>query len=104
MRQYYAYILASHAKSLYTGITNNIVRRVYEHRTGQGDFSSRYHIHRLVYYEVFARPMDAIRREKAVKRMRRRVKIKLIEKHNPMWLDLAAGWFDTPDPLCRDSE
>jgi putative endonuclease len=56
-----------------------------------------------MYYEVFLRPMPAIRREKAIKRMLRRHKIELIESRNPYWIDLATGWFDPRHPLTDDS-
>lgn len=93
MRQFHVYILASKSRRLYVGVTNDLVRRVYQHLTGSGDFTSRYRINRLVYFEEFGHPMQAIRREKAIKRMLRREKIEMIEKTNPAWNDLAAAWF-----------
>ena len=100
MRQFYTYILSSHSRRLYVGVTNNLVRRVYQHSRKETGFTARYHITRLVYYEVFADPMSAIRREKQLKRLLRREKIALIESVNAGWIDLAAGWFE---PLSRDS-
>src|SRR3982751_1667390 len=95
MRQYFVYILASKSRRLYAGVTNNLERRVYEHLTGCGTFTSRYHINRLVYFEVLRHPMQAINREKAIKRMLRVEKIALVESLNSHWDDLASGWFDS---------
>jgi putative endonuclease len=97
MRQFYVYILSSHSRRLYVGVTNNLHRRVFEHAQGLSTFTAQYKIRRLVHYEVFDRPMAAIRREKQLKHMLRREKIELIESVNAGWLDLAAGWFDPPD-------
>ena len=93
MRQFYVYILSSHSRRLYVGITNNLHRRVFEHVQGLSTFTAHYKIRRLVHYEVFDRPMAAIRREKQLKHMLRREKIELIESVSAGWLDLAAGWF-----------
>jgi putative endonuclease len=93
MRQYFVYILASKSRTLYVGVTNNLERRVWQHRNRLGNFTSRYRITRLVYYEVFPRPMMAIRREKRIKKLYRAEKIALIEAANPVWTDLAADWF-----------
>jgi putative endonuclease len=96
MRQFYTYVLSSHSRRLYVGVTNNLVRRVYQHRQKVKGFTARYNVTRLVYYEVFADPMSAIRREKRLKRLLRREKIALIESVNAGWLDLADGWFESP--------
>jgi putative endonuclease len=93
VRQFHVYVLASKSRRLYVGVTNDLVRRVYQHVTGAGNFTSRYRINRLVYFEELAHPMQAIRREKAIKRMLRREKIEMIEKVNPAWDDLAEQWF-----------
>jgi putative endonuclease len=98
MLQFFVYILASKSHRLYVGVTNNIERRLYEHRVGWSDFTARYRINRLVYYETRPHPMQAIRREKAIKHLSRAEKIALIEARNPRWKDLAEGWFDPPDP------
>jgi len=91
---YYVYILSSRSRNLYTGVTNNIARRVAEHREGIiPGFTSRYRIHRLVYVEPFGHPSAAIAREKQIKGWLRARKIALIEEQNPAWDDLAAGWF-----------
>lgn len=96
VRQLYVYILSSHSHRLYVGVTNNLERRLYEHVHRQSNFTSRYNINRLVYFETLGPPMSAIRREKALKRISRSQKIALIESTNPYWIDLAAGWFDPP--------
>ena len=90
----YVYIVASkYQGSLYIGVTNDIERRLYEHRSEciEG-FTSRYHIHRLVYYEAYADIKDAIRREKQLKGWRRDKKISLFETSNPEWKDLSKNW------------
>ena len=90
---YYVYILASRARgTLYIGVTNDLVRRVYEHRNDViGGFTSRYGVHTLVYYEMYQDVRDAIQREKRLKRWRRAWKIELIEKDNKDWHDLWPG-------------
>ncbi len=91
---YYLYILASRTKTLYVGVTNDIERRVWEHKTGYVDgFTKRYNIHRLVYYEDYAIIRDAIAREKQLKDWRREKKVALIESFNPEWDDLADSWY-----------
>ena len=91
MRQYFVYILASKSHRLYVGVTNNLERRLYEHRAGWSDFTARYRINRLVYFETRPHPMQAIGREKALKHLSRAEKIALIEAGNPHWKDLAEG-------------
>lgn len=87
---YYVYILASAKKSLSIGVTNDLRRRVYEHKTGTlPGFTARYQINRLVYYEVADEPLSAITREKQLKGWVRRRKIELIESVNPEWEDLS---------------
>ncbi len=87
---YYVYILASRKDgAIYIGVTNDIVRRVYGHRTKviQG-FTSRYNITRLVWFEIYEDPISAISREKELKKWRRAWKVQLIEAENPKWDDL----------------
>ena len=75
--------------TLYTGVTNDLVRRVWEHRNDTIDgFTKQYGVHRLVYYELHTSMIEAIRREKRIKKWRRAWKIELIEKENPDWRDL----------------
>ncbi len=93
MRQFYVYLLASHSRRLYVGITNNLLLRVAEHREGLSHFTARYRMTRLAYYECTGNVMSAIEREKEIKGWLRRRKIELIETVNPAWEDLAAGWF-----------
>ena len=90
MLQYYVYILASTTYgTLYTGITSNLVRRVYQHKTNQVEgFTKKYGVHKLVYYEVHGDVHEAILREKRIKKWNRDWKINLIERDNPHWLDL----------------
>ena len=95
MKQYYVYIVASLSKRLYTGVTNNLERRVFEHKTKEKEsFTKQYHIGRLVYYDTFRNVHEAIAQEKEIKGWRREKKIALIESMNPTWKDLSAGWFD----------
>ncbi len=88
-RQYYVYILASQRNgTLYIGMTNNLVRRVWEHRQGSVEgFTKKYKVDRLVYSECYDRPQDAIQREKRLKKWDRAWKIQLIESVNPDWKD-----------------
>jgi putative endonuclease len=90
MRSYWTYILASKPRgTLYIGVTNGLIRRVEQHRAGEGSaFTRRYHVHTLVWFEEFARARDAIQREKTLKHYNRDWKVSLIEHTNPHWLDL----------------
>jgi putative endonuclease len=82
--------------TLYIGVTANMPRRVYLHRAGVGsDFTSRYGLKRLVYFESFERMTNAIQREKSLKRYSREWKCNLIERENPHWDDLYVGVFIT---------
>ncbi len=87
---YYLYILASRRNgTLYVGVTNDIVRRGYEHRHGLVEgFTERHRVHHLGYVEPHTQIAQAIRREKAIKHWSRAWKIALIERDNPQWLDL----------------
>lgn len=90
---FYVYILASRSRNLYTGVTNNLYRRVLEHKCQMlAAFTSRYRICRLVHVETFRYVRDAIAREKQIKGWSRAKKLALIEKDNPGWYDLAEGW------------
>jgi putative endonuclease len=90
---YYVYLLASKKHgTLYLGVTNDLVRRVYEHRTkAVPGFAARYGVERLVWFEVNDTVEAAITREKELKKWRRDWKIRLIEENNPAWDDLYAG-------------
>ena len=88
-RSYHVYIMSSISRTLYTGVTNDLERRVQEHKSGTpGSFTERYKVNRLVYFEEFGHIVDAIAREKEIKRMTRTGKIKLVESVNPRWSDL----------------
>ena len=86
---YYIYIIASSSDVLYVGITNNLIRRMNEHRNCiiEG-FSKKYHCHRLVFYEYTEYVNDALLREKTIKSWSRKKKVELIESMNPCWKDL----------------
>ncbi|RKY34254.1 MAG: GIY-YIG nuclease family protein [Candidatus Omnitrophota bacterium] len=90
MKQYYVYILASKKNgTLYTGITNNLIKRVYEHRNNLvKGFTKKYLVHRLVLFELTLDVNSAIHREKCIKRWKRVWKIELIKRTNPEWKDL----------------
>lgn len=93
-KRYYVYILASRARSLYVGVTNNLIRRIGQHRAGRiPGFTSTYRVFRLVHYEVFTDVRRAIAREKEIKAWRREKKVRLILAENPTWEDLGAKWF-----------
>jgi len=87
---YYVYILASRRNgTLYIGVTNDLIRRVYEHKNGLiRGFTKRYNVHNLVYYEQTNDINSAINREKQLKKWYRKWKIELIERNNPDWNDL----------------
>lgn len=90
---YYVYILCSQRNgTLYIGITNNIVRRIYEHKTKMvKGFTEKYEVNKLVYMETYEDVSDAIHREKCLKKWNRSWKIRLIEEINPEWKDLSEG-------------
>jgi putative endonuclease len=95
-RTYWIYILASRSRNLYIGVTNDLQRRMTEHRQRLiPGFTSRYKIFRLVHCEQFADVRDAIAREKEIKGWRREKKIWLIERDNPTWQDLAESFAPT---------
>ena len=95
MKEYYVYILANYSRTLYIGVTNNLVRRIYEHKNQLNDgFTKKYGIHRLVHYEIFQEVSAAIFREKELKGWVRKKKIALIKQSNPEWKDLARDWYE----------
>ncbi len=98
MKQYFVYIMASHSRRLYVGVTNNLERRIYEHKQKLlGGFTARYNINYLVYAECMADIRAAIEREKQIKGWIREKKISLIESANPHWQDLSANWLEARD-------
>jgi putative endonuclease len=97
-RQYYVYIMASESGTLYTGVTNNLERRVYEHKNRLfPGFTDKYNITRLVYFEETSDIYSAIVREKQIKGWLRAKKVALIESINPKWKDLSADWYEKRD-------
>jgi putative endonuclease len=90
---FYVYLLASKKHgTLYLGVTNDLVRRTYEHRTkAVGGFTKRYDVNKLVWFEIYDDAVTAITREKELKKWRRDWKIRLIEETNPEWVDLYPG-------------
>ena len=105
-RTYWIYILASRSRNLYVGVTNDIQRRMVEHRQGLvPGFTSRYKIFRLVHCEQFADIRDAIAREWEIKGWRGEKKVGLIERNNPTWQDLAESFTPSeqqiPNPLAK---
>jgi putative endonuclease len=120
MRTYHTNILTNNSGTLYIGVTNDLHRRMREHRDKRNEgFTARYSIHRLVYFESTSSILEAIRREKRWKGWKRTRKIPLINSMNPEWKDLSAGWervlglhswirgaarieqVERPDPSCR---
>ena len=91
-RSYYVYTLASRiGGTLYVGITNDLIRRVFEHKSkSTPGFTERYDVAKLVYFEQLDDPENAIKREKRIKKWNRAWKIRLIEEFNPNWEDLYA--------------
>ncbi len=93
LNEYYVYIMTNASRTLYTGVTNDLQRRVYEHKSGRGSvFTKKYRITRLVYYEAYNDVRNAIAREKQIKGWRRSKKVVLIESQNPDWRDVSLDW------------
>ncbi|MEP6692320.1 MAG: GIY-YIG nuclease family protein [Gemmatimonadaceae bacterium] len=92
MREFSVYILASRSRCLYVGVTNDLRRRVAEHRSSSEGFTARYRIHRLMHFEPTSNVRSAIAHEKEIKGWRRSKKLALIETSNPTWQDLAEEW------------
>ena len=101
-RESYVYIMSNRSKTLYTCVTNNLERRVFQHkqRLVEG-FTKKYNLIELVYYEAGDDIRSAIQREKQIKGWLRKRKIDLIELVNPAWDDLSAEWYSTRDPSLR---
>ena len=99
MSSYFIYILASKRNgTLYTGVTNDLERRMYEHKIGMNEgFTKKYSVKTLVYFEEYPTAVDAITREKQIKGGSRKKKLALIEKDNPQWKDLSKDWYDKDD-------
>ncbi len=101
---FFTYIVASRSRTLYIGITNNLVLRVHQHKhkLHKDSFTARYNCDRLVWFERFHGPMKAIAREKQLKGWTRAKKIALIEKTNPTWEDLSQATIPAPPPPGKD--
>lgn len=94
-RQYYVYIMTNRSGTPYTGVTNNIKQRVYQHKNKLIEgFTKKYNINKLIYVETFYDINSAISREKTIKGWLRKKKIELINASNPDWRDLSEGWYD----------
>ena len=92
-RTFYIYIMASESGTLYTGFTNHLEGRVRQHKEGQIEgFTQKYGCHKLVYFEEFKYVLEALEREKQIKRWNRKKKELLIRTLNSGWKDLAEGW------------
>lgn len=95
MRTCWVYMMANQAHCIYTGVTSNLHRRVFQHRSrAKESFTRTYNMIRLVYFESTHNVLVAIEREKQIKRWNRRKKVALIEGMNPGWKDLAEDWFE----------
>ena len=102
MKNYYVYIMSNEARTLYIGVTNNLERRLYEHKNKLFDgFTKKYNLTKLVYYEETDDIRDAIDREKQLKGQLRIKKIILIEENNPGWDDLPLSQKTYADPSLR---
>lgn len=92
---YHVYIMASHTRTLYTGVTSDLEQRVRQHKLKLFDgFTKKYNVTRLVWFTEFSDIDQAIEAEKRLKGLLRKKKITLIEEMNPLWDDLAEDWFD----------
>jgi len=105
-KQYYVYLLTNEWRNvIYTGVTNSLERRVWEHKHGTTPgFTKKYNCHLLVYFEIFDEIEQAIAREKQIKGWTRKKKNALVETMNPKWRDLAADWYapgNAGDPSLR---
>jgi putative endonuclease len=98
---YYVYILASSFQKLYTGVTNDLIRRVHQHKTSKNpnSFTTRYKIDKLVFYERFQFIQDAIARETQIKGWLRIKKLQLVASTNPTWQDLSLTWGQPIEPF-----
>lgn len=95
MKQYFVYILTNYTNEvLYTGITNDLIRRIYEHKNKLvSGFTEKYNVNKLVYFEIFEDPLNAIKKEKFIKNLLRRKKFDLIKNTNPTFTDLYESLF-----------
>ena len=102
-KEYYVYIMTNKSRTLYTGVTNNLMRRVYEHKNKLVEgFTKKYNIQFLVYYESTSSVHEALEREKQIKGWLRAKKIALIDSMNPQWKDLSTEWFVEPEKASEE--
>jgi putative endonuclease len=102
-RKYFVYVMSNRTRTLYVGITNDLVRRAFEHKHKLlKGFTARYSLDRLVYFDETTDVYEAIAREKQLKGWLRARKIALIESTNPRWQDLSRRWFDQNESLRAD--
>jgi putative endonuclease len=105
MKQFYVYIMTSRRNgTLYTGVTSDLIKRVYEHKNGLAEgFTKKYGVHFLVWYEIHQTADTAFKREKQIKKWNRSWKLELVEKENPEWHDLYCSFVnETGFPLPRE--
>lgn len=96
IKEMYVYIMANTRPTLYSGVSNNLIARVYQHKNDLVDgFTKKYHLHKLVYYEIVYGQLQAIIREKQIKNMSRKEKLEMILKFNPSWKDLYPSLLDS---------
>jgi putative endonuclease len=99
---YYVYIMTNKSRTLYTGVTSDLERRVYEHKHKLvPGFTSKYNINMLAWYDAFSDVGDAIEWEKRIKGWLRSKKIALVESKNPSWENLSDGWYGSGDSSLR---
>jgi len=92
--EYYVYVMTNKSGTLYVGLTNNIKKRVYEHKNKLVEgFTKKYNIDKLLYFETFSEIYSAIAREKTIKGWLRKKKIELVRTTNPGWTDLSQDWY-----------
>lgn len=100
-KKYFVYMMSNSSKMLYTGVTNDIEVRVFQHKAKRTPgFTEKYNLHKLVYFESFGDIREAIRREKQIKGWIRAKKVALIESVNPSWMDLAADHARSATRFC----
>jgi putative endonuclease len=103
-KTYFVYIMSNRSKMLYTGVTNDVEMRAFQHKSKSiPGFTQKYNLYKLVYFERFGHVRDAIRREKQIKGWLRRKKVALIESLNPKWADLVEDHFKSSEKFKRVS-
>ena len=105
-RKFYVYLITNkNNTTFYIGVTNELERRVLEHKKGLiKGFSKKYNLHKLVYYEEFTNSYNAILREKQLKNWHREWKLNLVRKNNPHFQDLSEEWFEIPKQVRDDDK